>query len=386
MSLPTSKIGVGLIGTGTIAEEHVHALKQLKDQCILLAAADTHPARLIRFGERFFFPFAYTDADQLLARPDIDLVIVATPPAFHEELVSQSLQAGKYVICEKPLAHNLETADRIIATADEYPGKLSVSYQLRYDLMMQRLKWFLSQSSVGSVSEVECHRNTPVSQAAISRGWWGKWNVAGGGVVMTQFIHQIDLMCEFFGMPQWVEAQFSHVTPALESEDWCDMRLGLPSGGVFHGNCSVLKQNNKNYFSITGDFGSLSTPWDTSKLTSSARTVQAQAESQYALPPEPPRWRRLATRITRRAMRDLGFGHLTKPDVQPRTHTPYFQAVFAAIRQGQPLPISPQSARLPQEVVAGIYASATRGGERLEFPLSPAVYAGCPSVPAKVLA
>lgn len=386
MSPPTSKIGVGLIGTGIIAEEHVHAMKQLKDQCILLAAADTNPARLIRFGERFFFPFAYTDADQLLARPDINLVIVATPPAFHEELVSKSLQAGKYVICEKPLAHNLETADRIIADSEKYPGKLSVSYQLRYDLMMQRLKWFLTQASLGSVTDVECHRNTPVSAAAISRSWWGKWDVAGGGVVMTQFIHQIDLMCEFFGMPHWVEAHYSNSTPGLESEDWCEMRLGLPGGGVFHGNCSVLKQNTKNCFSITGNFGTLATPWDASKLTPAARTVQAQAESQFASTPVPPRWRQLATRIARRAMRDLGFGHLTKPDVQPRTHTPYFQAIFEAIREGKPLPVPPQSARLPQEVVAGIYASAARGGERLEFPLKPSMLLSNPSVPSKVSA
>jgi UDP-N-acetyl-2-amino-2-deoxyglucuronate dehydrogenase len=386
MSTNNSKLGIGIVGTGVIAEEHAYALKQLSDECILLAAAETNPARLIRFGERFFFPFAYTNANDVLRRTDIDIVIIATPPAFHEELVVNSLQAGKYVICEKPLAHNLETADRIIATSEKYPGKLSVSYQLRYDLMTQRLKWFLTQSSPAGVTEVECHRNTPVSPAAISRGWWGKWNVAGGGVVMTQFIHQIDLICEFFGMPLWVEAQYSNSTPGLESEDWCDMRLGLRGGGIFHGNCSVLKRNTRNSFAITGDFGTLSTPWDTSKLTPKARTLQAQAESQYPRPPEPPRWRRLMNRIARRAIRELGFGHLTKPDTQPRTHTPYFQAVFDAIRREKPLPIPPQSARMPQEVVAGIYASAARGGERLEFPLSQSWLSINPSVPSRTSA
>ena len=116
------RIGVGIVGTGVIASEHARTLLHLREQAQLVAAADLNPARLMRFGEAHFFPFACSSATELIERPDVDLVVVATPPSAHKAIVAEALEAGKYVICEKPIAHTLGEADAIMRHAEQFSG------------------------------------------------------------------------------------------------------------------------------------------------------------------------------------------------------------------------------------------------------------------------
>src|SRR6516164_647584 len=124
-------IKVGIIGTGIIAREHAAALAMMSDVS-LFAAADLAPQRLNDFTDAFKIERRYRSPADLISDRDVKLVTVATPPSSHEELVITALKAGKYVLCEKPLAHSLASAERIAATADAFPGQLSVSYQFRY--------------------------------------------------------------------------------------------------------------------------------------------------------------------------------------------------------------------------------------------------------------
>src|SRR5215472_1286229 len=125
-------IRAGIIGTGLIAKEHAQAIS-LSEVVGLVAAADIDSERLRGFCDFFHVPSSYSIASELILDPNVDLVVVTTPPSAHEELVIAALENDKHVFCEKPLAHCLASAVRMAEVETRHPGRLSVSYQLRYE-------------------------------------------------------------------------------------------------------------------------------------------------------------------------------------------------------------------------------------------------------------
>ena len=195
-----SPLGVGIIGAGAIARQHLLAIRQLGSRARVVAIADVNEVALQATCDTDFIPLAMTDYRELLDRHDVDIVAICTPPASHEELVTDALAAGKYVLCEKPLAHTLASADAIIGSSAQFPGKLSTVYQLRHTVEMQKLVWLVENGRLGSLRSCSVYRQSPIPPSALTEdSWWGKWDVAGGGMVMTQFIHHLDQLLHLFG-------------------------------------------------------------------------------------------------------------------------------------------------------------------------------------------
>src|SRR5688572_26636401 len=132
MNMTRTTFGVGIVGAGRVFEQHARACAELGGRARLLAIADLDDAQVRNATSRHFIPYAYRDYRSLLDRQDIALVAVCTPPASHERIVVDALEAGKFVMCEKPLAHTLQAADRIVAAARRFPGRLSTVFQFRY--------------------------------------------------------------------------------------------------------------------------------------------------------------------------------------------------------------------------------------------------------------
>src|SRR5712691_11855897 len=156
-------IRIGIIGTGLIAKEHAHAISMVRDRARLVAAADIDSERLEDFCGSFQVPHRYQDAAALIAHPEVDLVAITTPPNAHEEMVVAALENRKYVFCEKPLAHSLASAVRIAQVETRHPGRLAVSYQLRYDASFRRLIWLCRNGWIGEItsSAIERHCSIP---------------------------------------------------------------------------------------------------------------------------------------------------------------------------------------------------------------------------------
>lgn len=368
-----NRIGVGIVGTGVIASEHARTLLCLREKAVLVAAADLNPARLLRFGEAHFFPFAYASASDLIARKDVDLVVVATPPSMHLEIVRESLEAGKYVVCEKPIAHSLNSAREIIELSKHFPGRLSISHQLRFSLEWQRFHWLLTHSDIGMIQRVVCRRVTPISPSVV-RGWWGRWNVAGGGAVMTQFIHQLDLLCLLLGQPTWVEANASSSIPGLESEDTCDMKIGFPHDVTVEAFCSVADGPIENEFRVEGEFGSIVYPWKLS-LNPDKAALCAEAERRFPTTRSASPIANLATRALRKGLRQVALGHLYPQPASETSHLPYMRAVFAAIKAKAHLPVAPESVWQSLELTTAIYCAAIKR-VRQQLPCEPWSYQG----------
>jgi ABC-type transport system involved in Fe-S cluster assembly fused permease/ATPase subunit len=175
-------VGVGIVGAGAIFEQHALALSALAGRARLLAVCDVDDATLRAAAGAHGVAFVCRDSTALLDRPDVDLVAVCTPPAFHEEAVVGALRTGKHVVCEKPLAPTLAAADRIIAVAREHPGRLSVVHQFRYLPAVRRTLWVRDAGELGSLLFGRFHRFARFRRPgrAARAPWWGSWDVAGG--------------------------------------------------------------------------------------------------------------------------------------------------------------------------------------------------------------
>jgi len=352
-------VGIGIVGAGKIFEQHAIACNSLGGRAKLLALADIDESRLQKAADQYFIPFAAGDYRSLLDRNDIDVITVCTPPVLHERVVVDALQSGKFVICEKPLAHTLESADRTIAVAQKYPGKLSTVYQFRYLPEVHRTLWLRDHGRMGKLLFGRFHRfakfeaparpakdGKPAKPAKKRSPWWGQWQTAGGGVVMTQLIHEIDLMQHIFGRATEVTATMETLREAIESEDTCTATVRFESGALVSCQGTMTAQRSSHGFDVIGDRASVHSPWALESLDKDWRD-----ESVHAVLEAHP----LAeTAVTKQA--------------GSSAHTPYLADVIAAILEGRSLPIGPEDARASLEICTAIYASAL-SGRPVKFPI-----------------
>jgi len=345
-------VRIGIVGAGKIFEQHAIACNSLGGRAKLVALADIDEARLQKAADQYSIPFAAGDYRSLLDRNDIDVITVCTPPVLHERVVVDALDAGKFVICEKPLAHTLESADRIIAMAKKHPGKLSTVYQFRYLPEVQRTLWLRDHGRMGNLLFGRFHRfakfeaparpakdGKPAKPAKKRSPWWGQWQTAGGGVVMTQLIHEIDLMQHIFGRATEVTATMETLREAIESEDTCSATVRFESGALVSCQGTMTAQRSSHGFDVIGDRASAHSPWAVESLDKNYRD-----ESLHAV-------------LDAHPLADTS----SPKNADTSAHTPYLADVIAAILEGRCLPIGPEDARASLEICTAIYASALSG-------------------------
>src|ERR1044072_7650064 len=256
------RIGVGVVGAGVIFQKPAEAYAQLGDRVRLAAVAEVDEVKLQQTLARHSVPFGCRDYRHLLEREDVDIVTVCTPPCFHEQIVIDALEAGKYVICEKPLAHTLEAADRIRIVADRHPGKLSTTFQFRYLPEVQRTVWLRDHERLGRLLFGRFSWYGRFQKPGRPRmEWWGRWQVAGGGAVMTQLIHEIDLMCHIFGPATEVSAVVDTLKEPIESEDTCVATVRFGSGAIACCYSTMSAQRFGQGFDVFGTLASVHHPW-----------------------------------------------------------------------------------------------------------------------------
>lgn len=366
-------VRVGIIGTGIIAKEHAKAIAMVPESAKLIAASDVAQERLQEFCASFQVARQYNDAAALIADPDVDIVAITTPPVAHEALVIAALEAGKYVFCEKPLAHSLASAARIAAVEARHPGRLAVSYQLRYESNYRRLMWLCQNNAIGDLqsARIERHGSIPHSDHG-KGGWWGAWGVAGGGVLMTQLIHEVDLMLLVMGRAQSVSARMDTRYTNIESEDYLEATVRFANGRVAHCSASVNSGRLSGQFRIEGKTGAVGLPWQLS-LNQAEQVPQLTRALNRALPETRPPSTSIPARITRRLLRQFGIN--PKPELVP--HARMYRDIARSIKQGRPLPVSAREAMMSLELCAAIYEAAITGKEiRLPLNSSSAVYEG----------
>ncbi len=232
-------MNVGIIGTGSIARKHAQAYHNIGYR--VAACTNTTAERGRAFAQATGCEFVST-VEELCRRPDIDFVDVCTLPGYRLVAVELAAQHQKHVLVQKPMAVDLETSSRMIAVARAAKIQLGVISQHRFDDSVLFLKRALDAGRLGRIIEADAYVKWYRSDEYYARPVKGTWAVEGGGALISQAIHQADLLLHLIGAVDEVAGIWQlGATHAIESEDSVCALLRYASGatGVIQASTSL---------------------------------------------------------------------------------------------------------------------------------------------------
>jgi UDP-N-acetyl-2-amino-2-deoxyglucuronate dehydrogenase len=223
--------GLAIAGCGIISSFHARAIAGLPNarlRAVSDVARDAAERRAAEFGAD-----AYDDLAEMLRRPDVDVVSVCVPSGLHAEVGVQVAEAGKHVIVEKPIDVSLAAADRLIAACRRCGVKLTVISQHRFDPGIQEVRAALDGGRFGRLLlgdvVVKWYRTQAYYQSA---GWRGTWELDGGGALMNQGVHWVDVLQWLMGPVARVVGRCSRVGHDIPVEDVALAMLDFRSGAL----------------------------------------------------------------------------------------------------------------------------------------------------------
>ena len=192
------KLRVGVIGVGSIAERHIHGYKMLPN-VELYAFCDIDAEKLKMKGEKHGVTRLYTDMNEMLALPELDAVSVCTWNAAHAPCTIAALNAGKHVICEKPMAMNVEEAEAMKEAADRNGKLLMIGFVRRFGNDCDVVKDFIDNDFFGDLYYAKANY---LRRNGCPGRWFGDKNFSGGGPLIDLGVHVIDLVRYLMGNPK----------------------------------------------------------------------------------------------------------------------------------------------------------------------------------------
>ena len=252
-----NKLRFAIIGCGRIAPKHAESIAALPE-AELVAVCDILPEQAQAFAAKYGAE-PYTDYIEMLKRPDIDVVTIATPSGLHAEIGIAAAEAGKHILVEKPMAMTLETADALIAACRKAGVKLGVIHQNRFNASVKLLRKALEDGRFGKLTHgqatVRWNRN---DNYYIQAPWRGT-KLQDGGVLMNQSIHNIDLLQWMFGPVESVFGYTETFMRKIEMEDMGAAVIKFKSGaiGLIEAASTIYPKNIEETLNVFGETGSV---------------------------------------------------------------------------------------------------------------------------------
>ncbi|MBO5762725.1 MAG: Gfo/Idh/MocA family oxidoreductase [Lentisphaeria bacterium] len=255
------KVKFGVIGIGNMGSSHTKFISELQN-CVLTAVCDENPEAFKRMTAPDPDKVAkFTDAETFFKEADVDAVIIAVPHYAHPDLAIMAMQHGKHVIVEKPIAVHKKEAFRLLAEVEKHPElKCAAMFNQRTIPAHRKIKQLIDSGELGKITRINwIITDWFRSQYYYDSGdWRASWRGEGGGVLLNQCPHQLDLMQWFFGLPSSVRA-ITHFGKYhdIEVEDEVTAYLEYPNGatGVFISTTGEAPGTNR--LEIAGDRGKL---------------------------------------------------------------------------------------------------------------------------------
>jgi predicted dehydrogenase len=314
----------------------------------LVAACE--PNATIRSGFESFVPDVrfYKDHHVLLDSEDLEAVFITTPTEFHVDTAIDCIERGCAVFVEKPLALDVASSDRVLLALKKRPVCSMVGFMMRYVDTFARAKKLIDSAVIGRPLAIEGSVYTSqVFQKG--RGWRSSKKKSGGGVVMMQGIHALDLIGWYFGLPQDLSARVSgHYSQ--EVEDFAHITFGWEDGLIGWLDCSWSVDNRRLMevrIQVTGELGTLVVDDDTIRVYMRGPGATLPAGWTVETKPE------LSTGVPI----DIGGPQYTREDLD----------FVGAVRRGSAVASDLLNARNVQALVEGAYASADDGGRPVGF-------------------
>jgi UDP-N-acetyl-2-amino-2-deoxyglucuronate dehydrogenase len=231
-----------ILGTGNIAAFHARAIA-LVSQAQLRAVHSRRESQGLEFASKWGAEFV-GDLNALLRRDDIDAVCLTTPSGTHAQLGILAARAGKHVLSEKPLDISPQKVDELVAACEECGVRLGAIFQARFGRGALALKLAVEQGRLGRMAWASAYVPWFRDEAYYrSAGWRGTWDLDGGGALMNQSVHAVDLLLHLAGEVEEVSARCTRALhDGLEVEDTAMAWLRFRSGalGVIQGSTACF--------------------------------------------------------------------------------------------------------------------------------------------------
>ncbi|MBR5286873.1 MAG: Gfo/Idh/MocA family oxidoreductase [Clostridia bacterium] len=252
------KLGFGIIGCGIIADFHANAIHECFGDADLIGVCDVVYDAAEKFATRHRTK-AFKDEAELLSCKDVDVVCICTPSGYHHTSVIAAARAGKHIICEKPLAINKEQLDACEAECKKAGITVSVISQNRYAKSVNRAKNAIDEGLLGKIVCADIYMKYYRSQEYYDSGSWrGTKRIDGGGALMNQGIHGVDLLLYLAGPIKSVYALSKTLVRNIEVEDTLSAVVEYESGatGIIQATTSVYPGYPRR-LDINGEKGSI---------------------------------------------------------------------------------------------------------------------------------
>ena len=346
-------LGFGIIGCGMIANFHSRAINDVRG-AKLVACLDNVSAAADRLAKSTGCR-AYHRLDEMLADPDLDVVTIGTPSGAHMDPAVAAARAGKHVIVEKPLEITLKRCDKIIKECEKAGVVLSAIFPSRFHRSSVEIKKAIERGRFGQLTAGDTYVKWYRSQEYYDSGAWrGTWELDGGGALMNQAIHSVDLLTWLMGPVAEIRGQIALLAhKRIEVEDHAVATLRFANGalGVIEASTAIYPGYLKR-IEIHGSTGSAIMEeediikWDFAQRTARDTVIEKQMAEQIS----------------------GGGGAADPAAIGHHGHTRQFQDVVKAIQKGTTPAIDGHEGRRSVEIILAIYKAA-ESGRAVSLPL-----------------
>jgi predicted dehydrogenase len=256
-----NKMRFGMVGAGAIAHTYIQAFDQLTTGQ-LVGVADTRIEAAQTVAERMHCP-AFTSYQEMCEETDCEAVVVCTPPITHPEICCWFLERGIHVLCEKPLAINPEDAQMMVAAAERSEATLKMASKFRYVSDVIAAKSIIASGLIG---EIILFENAFTSRVDMKNRWNSDPLIAGGGVLIDNGTHSVDIMRYLLGPIVEIQVIEGRRVQDIPVED--TVRVFVRSAAGVTGTIDLSWSLNKElpyFLSIYGSTGTLHVGWKESK-------------------------------------------------------------------------------------------------------------------------
>ncbi|HTP80327.1 MAG TPA: Gfo/Idh/MocA family oxidoreductase [Bacteroidota bacterium] len=267
MSTPESTLRFGLIGCGRISQVHLQCLSK-DPQAKLVAVADVDAKATASTAEAFGVK-GFQDAQKMVTEMNLDAVIICSPPNSHHALSDLALNSGVHVLCEKPLSLSVAEAETTIGVAKQKQRVLMMASKFRYVQDIIRAKNIMESGILGEVILVE---NEFCSRVDMKNRWNAKYDVAGGGVLIDNGSHSVDIIRYLVGPIRDLQAIHGKKWQQLEVEDTCQLFVRCADGTMASIDLSwSIHKENPFFIHVYGTAGTLEIGWKNGRYRQSEK-------------------------------------------------------------------------------------------------------------------
>ena len=330
----------GIIGSGLIADFHARAIRDIPN-ARFVACCDKIAERAKKLADKYGAR-VFDDYEQMVQSDDIDIVTIATPSGLHKEPAVVAAKAGKHVLCEKPLDITLPRIDAMIEAHEKAGTRLGGIFPYRFNDFMTPLRQAIRSGRFGTITYAGIYVPWWRTDEYYKDSWHGTLKLDGGGALMNQSIHTIDMLCDLMPPIESVQAYTATLGHTMEAEDTAAVVLRYTGGalGIIYGTTASYPGQFRR-FEITGTKGTVINVENSITLWEFADKRPEDED------------------IRRRFMKIEGGGGVADPAaIGHENHRRNFQAFLEAIDKNEPFRISGPEARKAVEVILAIYASA----------------------------